>query len=200
MDYFALLKQQRRPWLDPNVLKEIFVALSGDLHPDRVHEASVAQKAQAQQVYAELNVAYQCLREPKERLRHLLELEHGGKPEQVQSIPSALMEVSLAIAQACREADQFLVQKGKTTSPLLQVELFERGQEHTEKLTVLVKHLGVRRESLLADLKDVDSIWIQRITTERVTQLKRMEEIYRLLSYYEKWNGHLRERIVQLSL
>lgn len=203
IDYFALLKQQRRPGLDPSALKDTFLALSGNLHPDRVHGAGPAEKARAQQVYAELNAAYQCLREPKARLRHLLELEGGGKLAHVQSIPSALMDVSLEVGQACRDADLFLFEKGKATSPLLQVELFERGQERTQKLATLAKQLESRRESLITELMQVDSIWKQESVTEPAGhkgQLARLEEIYRLLSYYERWSGHLRERIVQLSL
>ena len=203
IDYFALLKQQRRPWLDPSGLKEVFLALSGGLHPDRVHGAGPTEKARAQEVYAELNAAYQCLREPKDRLRHLLELERGAKPDQVQSIPSALMDVSLEVGRACREADQFLAEKAKVTSPLLQVGLFERGQDQIEKLTALVKQLESRRELLLGELQQVDSIWMQGPVTDpagRKAQLMRLEEIYRLLSYSERWTGHLRERIVQLSL
>jgi len=203
IDYFVLLHQQCRPWLDPNVLKDKFLSLSADLHPDRIHGAAVEDRARAQEVYAELNAAYQCLREPKDRLRHLLELERGGTLEQVQNIPSALMNLSLEVGQACREVDVFLVQKAKATSPLLQVELFERGQEHLQKLTALVTQLESSRALLVAELKKADSIWMQGSVTEpaeRKGQLARLEEIYRLLSYYERWSGHLRERIVQLSL
>jgi len=199
IDYFALLKQQRRPWLEPDALKDTFLTLSSELHPDRIHSASAMEKERAQEVYIDLNAAYQCLREPKARLRHLLELERG-KLEQVQSIPSAMMNLSLEVAQACREADLFLSKKAKATSPLLQVELFERGQEHVQTLTWVVKQLESRRELLMTELMQVDSIWVQRTAGRETGQLDRIEEIYRLLSYYERWSGHLRERIVQLSL
>ena len=203
VDYFTLLKQQRRPWLDPNALKGTFLALSAELHPDRVHGASPAERGRAQETYAELNAAYQCLRETKDRLRHLLELERGGKLDQVQSIPAALMDLSLEVGQACREADGFLTEKGQATSPLLQVALFERGQEHAQRLAALASQLDTRRELLLDEVKQEDLIWVQGSDTERASrqaQLGRLEEIYRLLSYYERWSGHLRERVVQLAL
>src|SRR5215472_9636832 len=75
VDYFALLDEPRRPWLDAEPLKEKFLALSATVHPDRVHNLSETERAAAQERYTELNAAYQCLREPKERLHHLLELE-----------------------------------------------------------------------------------------------------------------------------
>src|SRR6266478_7291458 len=92
-DYFALLDEPRRPWIEPDSLKRKFFALSAEDHPDRVHQASDAEKVAAQQRYTELSAAYNCLREPKERLRHLLELERGTKPEDIQRIPSDLMDV-----------------------------------------------------------------------------------------------------------
>ena len=113
------------------------------------------------------------------------------------------MDLSVEVGRACREADAFLVEKGKATSPLLQVELFERGQERAEHLTHLVKQLQARRELLMTELGRLDASWIQGPISEsgeRPAQLARAEEIYRLLSYYERWSGHLRERIVQLAL
>ena len=47
-DYFALLAQPRRPWIDSEELKKRFLGLSADLHPDRVHESSPAEKERAQ--------------------------------------------------------------------------------------------------------------------------------------------------------
>lgn len=79
-DYFVLLGEQRRPWLDPDSLKRKFLALSAELHPDRFHGADDAEKRSAQQGYAELNQAYNCLRRPKERLRHLLESKLAPHP------------------------------------------------------------------------------------------------------------------------
>jgi hypothetical protein len=38
-DCFALLNEPRRPWLDSEALKQRFVSLSAELHPDRTHSA-----------------------------------------------------------------------------------------------------------------------------------------------------------------
>ena len=37
-DYFALLDEPRRPWLDPEELKAKFHALTATVHPDRVQQ------------------------------------------------------------------------------------------------------------------------------------------------------------------
>jgi len=63
------------------------------VHPDRVHSATGTEKQAANQSHAELNEAYQCLLEPKERLPHLLELERGTKSEEVRKISAGMMNL-----------------------------------------------------------------------------------------------------------
>ena len=84
-----------------------------------------------------LNAAYHCLAEPKSRLLHLLELELGAKPKDIQPIPATLADLFAEVANTCRKADGFLDEKNNATSPLLQVQLFERGQDWIEKLNLL---------------------------------------------------------------
>ena len=158
-DHFALLNEPRRPWLEPESLKEKFLALSSAMHPDRVHHLSDAERRAAQERYTELNAAYNCLREPKERLRHLLELEFGTKPGDVQRIPPDLMDFSLEVSRLCREVDGFLAEKSGITSPLLKVQLFERSQEWTDKLTGMQKRVQAWREEVFAEVKAIDGRW-----------------------------------------
>ena len=86
-DNFALLNELRRPWLDPDLLRQKFLALASNLHPDRVHNAGETEKAAATKHYAQLNAAFNCLAEPKLRLLHLLELEQGAKPKDIKVNP-----------------------------------------------------------------------------------------------------------------
>src|ERR1700722_18685361 len=103
-DHFALLDEPRRPWIDPELLKEKFLALSSQVHPDRIHQSSAAERKDAGEHYACLNQAYNCLREPKEQLRHLLQLELGKKPNDIQNIPQELIYSAFEISRACKDA------------------------------------------------------------------------------------------------
>ena len=197
-DYFALLNEPRRPWLDAEVLKEKFLALSATVHPDRVHNLGEAERAAAQERYTELNAAYNGLREPKERLRHLLELELGALPKDIQRIPSELMDLSLEVGKACRDADAFLAEKAKVTSPLLQVTFFERGQEFVETLQTLQRRVNSLNDRLNEELKRVDTEWESQAET-RKSLLPRVEELHRLFSYFARWNAQIQERIVRLA-
>lgn len=199
-DYFALLQEPRRPWLDPDLLKQKFFALSAGAHPDKIQSADEQEKSRAAKSFAELNGAYNCLAEPKSRLLHLLELEAGAKPRDIQAIPGPLADWFAEVAAICRAADGFLAEKGRATSPLLQVKLFERGQEWVEKLQALQQKLGRLREQLTDELKRLDQEWRQADALGRRNCLPKLEELYRFFSYFNRWNNQLQERLVQLSL
>jgi DnaJ-domain-containing protein 1 len=199
MDHFARFNEPRRPWLELDLLKQTFLAQSARLHPDKIHAAGGAEKDAAAKQFAGLNAAYHCLLEPKSRLRHLLELELGAKPEDIQTIPSALADLFAEVSTACRQADAFLAEKNKATSPLLQVQLFERGQDWIEKLKVLQKKLNEQREQLTVELKSLDAQWLAADAASRREMLPKLEELYRRFGYFNRWNGQVQERLVQLS-
>jgi DnaJ-domain-containing protein 1 len=195
MDHFALLAEPRRPWLDAEALKSKFHTLSAGVHPDRVHQAVPAEKLAAQQRYTELNAAYQCLREPRSRVRHLLELELGAKPSDLTNVPEDLMNLFFAVGKQLRETDTLLTEKAAATSPLLQVELFERAQTAIGPLQELQEQIAARRDLILAQLRALDARWegtAPHLTDELLT-------IWRWLSFYDRWLGQLHERVAQLS-
>jgi curved DNA-binding protein CbpA len=200
-DYFALLNEPRRPWLDVDALKAKFFELSAAVHPDRVHGASEAAKQGANQRYAELNAAYNCLREPKSRLQHLLELEMGARPKDIQQIPPGTMELFMEVGQLCRAVDNFLTERAPVTSPILKVELFERAQDWTEQLNAVQRKLNARRELLDAELVKMNAAWDTGSTADRKTTLPlaELERLWRDFSYIARWAGQIQERIVQLS-
>ena len=198
-DNFALLNEPRRPWLDPDSLKQKFLALAADAHPDRMHNAGESEKAEATRRYAQLNTAYHCLAEPKLRLRHLLELELGAKPGDIQPIPNALADLFAEIATVCKSADNFLTEKSQVTSPLLQVQLFERGQDWIGRLNLLQRKLNERHGKLTGELKSLDEKWLAADAGTRREILPGLDELYRLFGYFNRWNNQIQERVVQLS-
>jgi curved DNA-binding protein CbpA len=204
-DCFALLSEPRRPWLDTDALKARFLPLSTEVHPDRFHNASASDKQQANDRYVALNSAYNTLREPKDRLRHLLELELGTPPANIQTIPAGTMKLSFAVGQVCREADGLIKEKDKASSPLLKVKLFERGMEITDKLAALQQQINQRRDRLTAELQAMNAQWEQAegMSAERrraALPLGRLEEIYREFSFITRWTGQIQERIVRLAM
>jgi DnaJ-domain-containing protein 1 len=201
-DYFALLDEPRRPLIDPDELKEKFLARSASVHPDRVHHLGDKERAAAHEQYVQLNAAYQCLREPKDRIRHLLQLELGMAPRDLQQIPPALMDLFSAVGEGCREADRLVAENARVTSPILQVQCFERNQAQTERLQELSKRIESHREQLNAALRRIDAEWIAAPagTSERAELLAALEELYRLFSFFGRWTSQIQDRIARLSV
>ena len=202
MDYFALLGQPRQPWLDPNALKAAFLEQSALLHPDRVQATMTEEKAAATTRFTELNAAYQCLRDPKERLLHLLELETGALAANVQSVPESAMDLFMETGQACREADQFLATKGRGAAPLLQAQWFGQSLDWTTRLQAVQERIHLRRDELLAELRAMNDTWNAALPLSDRAQklpLRRLEEMARLLGYIARCDGQIHERLTQLS-
>jgi len=203
-DAFALLSESRRPWLDAETLKQKFIQFSSEVHPDRTHNAPEAEKQQTNQRYAELNAAYNTLREPRTRLLHLLELESGAKPSDIQRIPPGTMDLFVEVGQLCRDVDAFMAERGKVTSPLLKVQMFERGMEWTDKLQALQQRINTKRDELTGELQQMNAVWETAPalgSPQRVAALplERLEQIYRVFSYIARWTEQIQERAVQLA-
>lgn len=197
-DHFALLQEPRRPWLDPDSLKAAFLQRAAAVHPDKVSTAGADDNAAA------LNAAYHCLREPKERLLHLLELESGAKPANVQDIPPGMMDLMVEIGKTCRETDLFLAARAQTTSPLVKAQMFATGMGWTEKLNQLRQQIDLRRGELLAELQGMNAAWNAAPPPgspgrAAALPLARLEEVWRVFSYMARWSAQIQERLVQLS-
>lgn len=204
-DAFALLSEPRRPWLDADALKARFLPLSTAVHPDRVHGASEAEKQAANERYAELNAAFNTLKEPRDRLLHLLELEAGAKPGDIQRIPPGTMDLFVEVGQTCRDTDEFLKHKSATESPMVKLRLMQEGFDRLDKLQALQGRVNARRDELTAELQRMNDVWASAPavgTPERraALPLERLEQVYRAMSYVARWTEQIQERVVQLAM
>lgn len=198
-DYFALLGQPRRPWLDAAQIQQSFIQAASGVHPDRLHEAGAAARREAEARYTELNAAWQCLSKPHTRLRHLLELERGRKVPDLQEMDAGLARLFSRVGEDCRRADRFLAERGAMTSPLLRVALFERGEALREALEGARREVQESEAKLEARLRTADREWMQTDAgTRPASLLGEMESLFRLFSFHERWAGQLQQRWLQL--
>ncbi len=195
-DYFALLKEPRQPWLDAGALKDKFMALSAQCHPDKFPGVSPEEKEEIGNRYSELNTAWQCLSQTRLRLLHLIELEAGTKPADVQRIPSGTGELFMEVGQTCSQAGKFLQEKPLSDSPMLKARRFVEQMTWTDKLTQLQSKIGSLAAALEDELKQIT----EAQSTGSPLPLGRLEEIYRSLSYIQRWNEQIREKVVELAL
>ncbi len=201
-DHFALLGEPRRPWLDVEMLKEKFHQLARECHPDRVHGSSNEAKDSANQRHTELNHAFTTLRETKERLAHLLELEGDTKPSVVQEIPASLMNLCMDVGALCQRVDSFLASTPASESPMLQAGRFAQSLEHQDAVQAMMNKLCTQLEAVDAELRELNHAWETAPNDTMRAQslpLKRIEELWRLVSYLTRWTAQLQERNVRLA-
>jgi curved DNA-binding protein CbpA len=204
-DAFALLSEPRRPWLDADALKARFLPLSTAVHPDRVHGAPEAEKLAANGRYAELNAAFNTLREPRDRLLHLYELEAGAKPRDIQRIPPGTMDLFVEVGQTCRDTDAFLQRRSVSNSPMVKLQLMQAGLDWLDTLQALQGRVNAKRDELTAELRAMNAVWelappVGSPDRVKTLPLERLELVYRAMSYVARWTEQIQERLVQLAM
>lgn len=199
LDYFALLRQPRRPWLEEEPLKQQFLTLSADAHPDRVHAATAEEKAAATQRFTELNSAYNCLKEPRDRVRHLVELELGRRPGDLKNVPGDLADAFMRIATASRTTGQLVAEKSQIHSPLLQAAFFEKIQPHLDTLEDLQREVSGLHQIALQRLRSLDELW-QKDPSRHAEVLPQLEDLAQVLGFHARWQAQLQEAHLRLTL
>lgn len=203
-DAFALLGLSRRPWLEPDDVQRTFHERSAAWHPDRHHGAPEAQRTEAGRVYAELNAAHQLLREPRDRLLHLIELESGGRPRDIQRIPPGTMDLFVEVGQACRDCDAFLQGRDPAASPMLKLKSMKEAMEWADRLADVLARVTAKESALHDELRGMNLAWEAAPAPGDAGRavalpMERLEQCYRALSYVSRWLGQVRERIVQIA-
>ena len=191
MDYFELLDEPRKPWLNTESLKEKFLARSIECHPDKFTDPD--KKETALEKFTELNVAHENLRDPKNRLAHLLTLEHGEKPPEVHDIPLETADLFIEVGAMLKSVDEFLADQEPKTSPLLKAQAMPKALEHFEKVNGLQMKITTQLESLDREMQNLNESW----KTKKPLDL--IETIYHKLSYLTRWRDQLQDRAIRLT-
>ena len=186
-DAFALLEEPRQPWLEEAALKENFLNRSAATHPDKFSDP--AQKAGASDRFAALNTAHDTLRDPKLRLRHLIELETGAPPADVHDIPPDTAELFLAVGQLLRPVDAFLTEREAQTSPLLRAQSYPAALDWQEQVNTLLATLNEQLADAKATLQKMNDNWTAA----------ELESVYHQFSYLQKWRAQLNDRALRLG-
>jgi curved DNA-binding protein CbpA len=172
-DYFALLDQPRAAWLDPEQLKDAFHARTLRLHPDASGDEGE---------FAQLNKAYQVLRDPKQRLQHLLALR--GEATDSGAIPNEIAELFPLVADLTRQADVVITKLQEASSALtrsfLRPELLQTRGAVEEMIERIEQMLASANEQLHQD--DAD-----------------LRDLFSRFAYLTRWLGELKEKQLQVS-
>ena len=190
-DLFALLGEARRPFLDPERIKDRFHELSRSQHPDQ-HGGEDASGVE----FARLNGAQATLRDPKARLRHLLELEYPqARLTGPTTVPGALADLFAPVHGLLQEIDALLAKKAAATSALARAVLARPEMALREEAERRLATLDGLHMTALADLKAFDRRWEPRPPDAE----DRLRDFYQRFSYLSRWIEQLRERLFQLG-
>ncbi|HXA10195.1 MAG TPA: hypothetical protein VNW28_09440 [Chthoniobacterales bacterium] len=172
-DYFALLGEARRPWLNLEKLKERYFSL-----------------ARAAPADAELNEAFRVLSEPKLRLHHLLTLE-GAELTAGRPVPSSVAELFWNTGTLLREIERWLLQNKAARSSLARALLQpERGK--------LEQRLGKVEEQLRATYQAELAQW-PRGEVDWPNEMAGMVERYDSMAYLTRLLEQTAEKRFQLT-
>jgi curved DNA-binding protein CbpA len=183
-DYFALLDQPRRPWLDPEELKQVFHQKSLEAHPD------AQTPSDRDQTFTQLNEAYQVLREPKRRLHHLLSLEGAPPGADNVSVPENIERLFPMVAALIQESES-IMRKLETATNALSRSLVRpnllRGAESMRQMLQTLEQLYGEAIHELQTISDSR-------TSGSPEHRAQLEALYLRFSYLTKWTSELRER------
>ena len=186
-DFFALLDQPRRSWLDLEKLKQAFHEKSRVAHPDA---------GGTEAGFAQINQAYQVLQEPKRRLQHLLALEGQSPTAAGHKIADKVADLFQSVGVATQEAERVLRKFSSASNPLsrslLQPDL-KRAQGRVEEALAALRDLQASADDELQELSKAETF---PMGEDRIGELQRL---YALFSYLTRWTGELEEKRVQLS-
>jgi curved DNA-binding protein CbpA len=191
IDYFALLQQPRKPWLDPEELKHRYQQLTLASHPDRPGH----RRTEAAPTFADVNEAYRVLTNPKLRLQHLLSLK-GHIPIADESAPGDLMELFCQTGTLVQEIDR-LLEKLRATKNALTVSLLRSDILHKQKRAQdLLDRLKQLHNDAVRELRILDEAWLN----EPQLVVNQLNELYRRFAYLTRWIDQLEECRFQLSI
>lgn len=184
IDYFALLQQPRRPWLDPEKLKEKYYQLTKADHPDR-------PSASPDSDFANVNEAYRVLSDPKLRLQHLLALENVSA--NASAVPETLSDVFLETGMLIQEIDRLLARS--TTNALSKALIKSEITSKQQLAADLLQKLQTMHAAAVNELRSIDKDWdsIDPVAL-------RLAELSSRFAYLTRWIAQLEERKFQLSI
>jgi DnaJ-domain-containing protein 1 len=194
-DHFAAFGERPRLWLDPEALKEKFLRLSGETHPDKFQEP--VEKAEAAHRFAELNSSYNTLRQTRSRLVHFLELNGIRSGPQIQDVPAGVTDFFRPMSELSRRTDELLKQRAAANSPMLKVQLFERSLDLTSEIQEVQTRIIERIRGIEQEIRKLDLSL--NVGSTRDEFIPAIQAAAAALGFLERWNAQLQQFLAALA-
>ncbi|MBL8879093.1 MAG: Fe-S protein assembly co-chaperone HscB [Phycisphaerales bacterium] len=103
-DYFQLLNQPRQFDVDPARLRQAYLNVSREIHPDRFAGKSDDVAQLSLRVSSQINRAFEVLSDPLRRAEYLLELSGGKSASEDKSVSPAVLAEALELREEIDDA------------------------------------------------------------------------------------------------
>ena len=190
-DYFALLGEVRRPWIDSNKLKQKYHQLTLQLHPDL---GSRNQTSEETDSLAELNEAFRVLQDPKLRLQHLLVLENAA-PVAARPVPPALANLFWDTGASLKNLDAIL-EKQSSTSRLTQALDKSEIADAEMRTREILDQLRSLYNDALDKVRRTDPLWL----ADPAAHVSTLVDLYDSFSYLSRLIEQVNERLLRLRV
>jgi len=184
-DAFDLLGLPRRPWLDEADVRAAFQRAAARAHPDA--ETSTSKD------FAELTKAYQTIRYPAFRLKHLLALETTAAP-QAAGLPPELISLFPSIAKVRETVDRWSQRRRGAASALERAIVESELPGIRQAATSLCDQIEGVMDGVLDELRTLDAAW------PSIESLPALAALQVRFSFLEKWQSQLREALLRLDI
>ena len=186
-DCFAILRLPRAASLDEETLRQAYAEKSRAAHPDHGGDETLA---------AETNSAFETLRAPEKRLKHLLEIAAPDNAKQWRTVPldDAMMSLFSKLGAALEASAKFLERKTKAQSALAKALLANEEMQHREVLEQIGFEIEGRRSELENQLPALDAL-LANHDESAWPQLAAMQAKF---AYLSKWQTQVCERLLAL--
>ena len=196
-DYFAVLGQPRRPWLDLHQLKHEYQRLTFARHPDRTDASSDATD------FSDITEAYRVLSNPKLRLQHLLSLEapapqtseRSAEMADLMEVPAEMADLFMDTASLVKGIDELMQRREAATSALARSMLQGEIVAVQKRAGSVFNDLGIRYSAAMRELQELDESWI----SDPAGTAPKLGKLGQRFCYLLRWMEQLREKQFQLS-
>ena len=188
IDHFGEMGLPRRAALDSGTVRERFQELSRRCHPDSGSEPDG-------EAFERLNRSQAELSSPPRRTWHLLELTFGGEAlEKKGEISGQLIDLFSTVGRTVANAAAFLRKRDGVSTDLGRALLQGESMEIQTELSSVIAEIGTAIGEYEEKLPGLDEM-IENASAEAVAAGL---EIWRALTFLEKWKAQAQEKFAQM--
>lgn len=186
-DYFAILGLPRSASLNEEALRNAYALESKAAHPDHGGSEGLASK---------VNAAYETLRAPEKRLKHLLELAAPDDAKQWRTVPldDDMMSLFSALGKALELSAKFIERKAGAQSAIAKALLANEEMQHRESLECIGFEIDLRKTEMEQQLTAFDV----EIASAKFFSWPEIAAMQAKFSYLARWQTQVRERLLLL--